>query len=388
MLGCWSWSNECSGSGRPDFPDATVLPGRSEFAVDASLLLTPSTPRPWTIANGFERVARRRRHSRRDLRCRIGEPRPSHDRAPSRPPGRRPGCPRPTRGRARRDGRRRRHHDRDVRRGLLCPPRRDSLLRLDHGGRRARRGARPHFGTGSGVSDLPSPPFAGTLTTATQADGRVSVAGLWSTPPGSPARIGLGRVGTDGRPDASFGTGELALLPSTKAGDKISAETVQPDGKILLAGIHAVNGQSEAFLARVNPAGMLDTEFASNAGYLFAPFNEAGLTSGPRPLAWSSSRAGRSTSVRRSSPTPRRAQPSWWPGPPSPASSTRSAIALEPDGTALPIGQTSFAPLDDPYGSGDSGPTVPALLVARGTFPTDPAKATGGATRRPRRRSP
>ena len=102
----------------------------------------------------------------------------------------------------------------------------------------------------SGAGELPQ----GANALAVQPDGKILVAG-----PGG-GNFGVGRVGTDGLYDPSFGpngNGQVAI--DFGGNDVANAMALQPDGKILVAG---TDGDGFA-VARLMPNGSLDPSFGA-----------------------------------------------------------------------------------------------------------------------------
>ena len=75
---------------------------------------------------------------------------------------------------------------------------------------------------------------------------------------GGANRFALLRRNVDGSPDASFGAGGAAS-PAIGSEAAANALTVQPDGKIVLAGYASVSGEYRFALARFDASGNLDT---------------------------------------------------------------------------------------------------------------------------------
>ncbi|MCA1539953.1 VCBS repeat-containing protein [Bradyrhizobium sp. NBAIM32] len=94
---------------------------------------------------------------------------------------------------------------------------------------------------------------------AVQADGKIVVAGISQTGPN--ADIAVVRYNADGSLDTSF-AGDGTVRTSVVAGSDVgSSVTIQPDGKILVAG-NSFNGSNTDFtLVRYNTDGSLDTTF-------------------------------------------------------------------------------------------------------------------------------
>lgn len=98
------------------------------------------------------------------------------------------------------------------------------------------------------------------------ADDKIVVAGYSGTGQIGVAPGGLGRLGTDGKPDLTFGTNGVASIP-IPPGSKwwfIQSIVEQADGKIIAAGYSDETYDSWAPVGRVNTDGKLDTGF--NAG--------------------------------------------------------------------------------------------------------------------------
>lgn len=113
------------------------------------------------------------------------------------------------------------------------------------------------FGTGGTViMDFSGGSVDRAFALTIQPDGKIVVAG------DSDANFALARYNPDGTLDASFGNGGKVITTFGGA-DAASAVALQPDGKIVVAG-QSDNGTSIDFaLARYNPDGSLDTSFGS-----------------------------------------------------------------------------------------------------------------------------
>ena len=105
------------------------------------------------------------------------------------------------------------------------------------------------------------------LGVAVQTDGKIVVVGE-TLVPGGPAgqfTFGLARFNADGSLDSSFGEGGK-VIHSTVVGNA-RAVALQPDGKLLVAGISPVSGKGSDFgdflVARYNADGSLDSSFGS-----------------------------------------------------------------------------------------------------------------------------
>jgi uncharacterized delta-60 repeat protein len=96
-----------------------------------------------------------------------------------------------------------------------------------------------------------------------QPNGRIVIAGEWSSQPGTEPSFALGRYFPNGALDGSFGDSGLV---QTDFGDTsaVNAVTLQPDGKIIAAGFTRTAGAGAEFaLARYKPNGSLDPTFGS-----------------------------------------------------------------------------------------------------------------------------
>ena len=115
------------------------------------------------------------------------------------------------------------------------------------------------FGAGGIViSDLRGTGDWGTAVTV-QPDGKIVMAGQSSN--GADLDIAVVRYDTDGSYDTSFGTGGMVFTPIGSGDDRGSGVALQPDGKIVVVGsVH--NGSDFDFAAvRYNADGSLDTSF-------------------------------------------------------------------------------------------------------------------------------
>ena len=94
---------------------------------------------------------------------------------------------------------------------------------------------------------------------AIQTDGKIIVAGSTS-PSGPGADFALMRFNADGSFDTSFDAdGKVAT--NISGYDSITALTIQPDGKIIAAGVSNPSNNSNFAVVRYNPNGSLDTTF-------------------------------------------------------------------------------------------------------------------------------
>jgi uncharacterized delta-60 repeat protein len=98
---------------------------------------------------------------------------------------------------------------------------------------------------------------------ALQPDGKILAAGLVL------GDFGVARYGTDGTLDGSFGAGGKVTTDILGLSDQANALAVQPDGKILLAGqAFSLTTAYDFAIVRLNPDGSLDSSFGNNGKVL------------------------------------------------------------------------------------------------------------------------
>jgi len=97
-----------------------------------------------------------------------------------------------------------------------------------------------------------------------QPDGKIIVAGSAVNNSTSKQNWVMARYNPDGSLDTTFGTGGRVITPILNQSDTCNSVTLQPDGKIVAAGVAGVNFfSSYAAIARFNPDGSLDSSFGS-----------------------------------------------------------------------------------------------------------------------------
>jgi uncharacterized delta-60 repeat protein len=131
----------------------------------------------------------------------------------------------------------------------------------------------PTFGSGGKVTTDFSGRSNSANAIAVQSDGKILVTGDALSAQASPD-IGVARYNSDGSLDTTFGTGGRVTTDFAGRSDVGAAITVQPDGKILVAG-GADLGASSNFdfaLVRYNSNGSLDSTFG-NSGKVLTDFN-------------------------------------------------------------------------------------------------------------------
>jgi uncharacterized delta-60 repeat protein len=130
----------------------------------------------------------------------------------------------------------------------------------------------PTFGSGGRVATDFGGTFDQAFAAAIQPDGKIVAAGLQA---GSNVAFSVARYGQDGSLDAGFGNGGRVVTDIGDGYDQVFALAMQPDGKILAAGVTGLdsfNGQVGDFaLARYEADGSLDPGFG-NGGVVILDF--------------------------------------------------------------------------------------------------------------------
>jgi uncharacterized delta-60 repeat protein len=131
----------------------------------------------------------------------------------------------------------------------------------------------PAFGSGGKVTTDFSGRSNGANAIALQPDGKILVTGDVLSAQGPPD-ISVARYNSDGSLDASFGTGGRVTTDFAGLTDVGFAITVQPDGKILVAGAANMGSatQFDFALVRYNANGSLDSTFG-NGGKVTTDFS-------------------------------------------------------------------------------------------------------------------
>ena len=112
------------------------------------------------------------------------------------------------------------------------------------------------FGTGGRAADNFAAGAVGN-DVAIQTDGKIVVVGS------SNSDFALARYNIDGNLDSSFGTGGMVTTDFASGSDSISSVTIQPDGKIVVAGYAQTGSNYDLALARYNTNGGLDNTFGT-----------------------------------------------------------------------------------------------------------------------------
>jgi len=97
---------------------------------------------------------------------------------------------------------------------------------------------------------------------AAQSDGKLVLAGESFNSDTQQDDFGIVRLTSGGQLDASFGSSGIVFTDFGNDFDQASAVAVQKDGKIVVAGVAAVNGVSDFAVARYLSDGSLDSSFA------------------------------------------------------------------------------------------------------------------------------
>lgn len=128
------------------------------------------------------------------------------------------------------------------------------------------------FGSGGKVTTDFSGRSNGASAIAMQSDGKIVVVGDTLTAAGPPD-FAVARYNSDGSLDTTFGSGGRVTTDFAGRSDNAAAVTIQPDGKILVAGGASLVATSADFaLVRYNANGSLDTTFGSG-GIVTTDFN-------------------------------------------------------------------------------------------------------------------
>ncbi|HEX8737708.1 MAG TPA: FG-GAP-like repeat-containing protein [Pyrinomonadaceae bacterium] len=103
-----------------------------------------------------------------------------------------------------------------------------------------------------------------------QPDGKILVAGDYLGP--DPRDFAVMRFNADGSLDSGFGTGGKVTTPIGTSHDEANAITLQPSGKIVVAGFSASSTVEDFAVVRYNPDGSLDTSFDGD-GKILTPID-------------------------------------------------------------------------------------------------------------------
>ena len=122
------------------------------------------------------------------------------------------------------------------------------------------------FNRGPGINQGPGPNVVNCNEVEVQPDGKIIVAGTFTSWTGDDNVAHLAnqmvRLNEDGTVDTTFSTGSLGF--SSLSGNPIESIALQTDGKILVGGNYsALNGVSQGGISRLNADGSLDTGFVN-----------------------------------------------------------------------------------------------------------------------------
>ncbi len=133
----------------------------------------------------------------------------------------------------------------------------------------------PTFAT-RGVYSLPPECCAGESggsAIAVQADGKTLIGGYAQN--GTPREAIVLRLTADGRLDAAFGDLGVARISLGEGNGEVRSLVVQPDGRIVAAGVRTQAGTvGHAFVLRLDAAGQLDASFGTGGIALVGPLAE------------------------------------------------------------------------------------------------------------------
>lgn len=110
-----------------------------------------------------------------------------------------------------------------------------------------------------------------------QPDGKLVVAGVSSATASANFNTTLARYNADGTLDQTFGLGGKAIVDLSLFGEGASAVALQSDGKIVVVGYISNGTDANFVVTRFNADGTLDTTFGAN-GSANTPIGAAGVT--------------------------------------------------------------------------------------------------------------
>ncbi|MBT2539129.1 DUF11 domain-containing protein [Streptomyces sp. ISL-44] len=144
----------------------------------------------------------------------------------------------------------------------------------------------PTFGAGDGIVITDLAYYEDSPDMVLQPDGKILTVGTLTPTEGGDSAFSLLRYNADGSPDTTFGDGG-AVATTISSGDSGQALTLQPDGKIVVAGSSIVEQNGIAWgqftLLRYLPNGTLDTIFG-DAGRVFPDFGQGSSGAAVRVL--------------------------------------------------------------------------------------------------------
>ena len=130
-----------------------------------------------------------------------------------------------------------------------------------------------NFAGGDGVATYAAANTSvGAKTLAVQDDGRIVVAG--GIVIGASLDLIVMRFNANGFIDTSFGPVGILLYGDPTQNESAKAMALQPDGRILVAGIANNGSNDDGLLLRYTPEGQLDAEFRGSRGTVFQHFRQ------------------------------------------------------------------------------------------------------------------
>jgi len=131
----------------------------------------------------------------------------------------------------------------------------------------------PSFGVSGKLIVVVGSSFSVAYAVTLQSDGKLLIAAQCVTV--SKNDFCTLRYNANGTPDASFGTSGTLVTSVSTGNDFVTAMTLQPDGKLILAGQCAVSGQLDFCAVRFTAAGALDATFGTGGKLTTAISNGA-----------------------------------------------------------------------------------------------------------------
>ncbi|MCX7619129.1 delta-60 repeat domain-containing protein, partial [Tepidiforma sp.] len=135
----------------------------------------------------------------------------------------------------------------------------------------------PTFGTGGKVTTAVGSSSDEAFALVLQPDGKLVAAG-WSVDAAGNDDFALVRYNPNGSLDPTFGSGGKVITDLGSSIDGASALVLQPDGRLVAAGDSSnAAGKSDFALVRINPNGSLDTSFGSGGKVTTAVGSGSGI---------------------------------------------------------------------------------------------------------------
>ena len=117
--------------------------------------------------------------------------------------------------------------------------------------------------SGKVVTDIGTPADAATAVTL-QPDGKILVAGQEQAAPAGPENLVVVRYTSDGQLDPSFGMGGIAIVSDPGFADFAYAIAVDANGGIVVAGLKGDQHGNDPMIIRLDASGVLDPSFGSS----------------------------------------------------------------------------------------------------------------------------